>query len=384
MPKRGENIRKRKDGRWEARFICGYKPDGKAKYKSVYGGSYLETKQKLLKSTEKLNTETLPVLCKSMSFREALFLWLQNRKIKLRPQTYAKYSQMITNHLAEKIGGLKISKVDVSHLNSFLEDKIKNGRLDKKGGLSLSYVKTLVFIVQATLNFSVVNGYCSPMRGPISALPKKKFEYPVLSLDEQKRIEQHMLSDTDGTKLGVLLCLYTGLRIGELCGLRWEDIDFQHKTISIHRTVYRTVNENNNVGEPKTKLVVGEPKTISSYRVIPLPTFLQTLLQSHKESSSSEWVIADNGFNCFDPRTYQYRFQKYLKDCAISKRNFHALRHAFATCCIEAGMDIKSLSEILGHANVNITLNTYVHSSMEQKQYQMELLFSNKGHALGQ
>jgi len=384
MPRRGENIRKRKDGRWEGRYISGHQQGGKANYKSVYGKSYLETKRKLSQFAEKKGVDSNFDSYKDMNFRETLFLWLDNRRIKLRPQTHAKYSQLIENHLAETIGKMKTSKIEATHLNDFLEEKINNGRLDKKGGLSLSYIKTLIFIIQSTIDFSVAQGYCSPMRGSISSLPKKKVDYPVFSIDEQDRIEQHMLSDTDGTKLGVLICLYTGLRIGELCGLRWSDIDFCHDTISVHRTVYRTVNENKNIGEPKTKLIVGEPKTISSYRIIPIPSSLQVLLRTHLRKSSSEWVISDGDNGFFDPRTYQYRFQKYLRDCVVPKKKFHALRHAFATRCVEVGMDIKSLSEILGHASVNITLNIYVHSSIKQKQSQMELLVANRGQIRGQ
>ena len=383
MPKRGENIRKRKDGRWEGCFISNYLPDGKAKYQSVYGKSYLETKRKLLQSTEKQSNGALPESCKSMSFREVLFLWLNNRKIKLRPQTYAKYSQMIENHLAKTIGSQKISKINTSYLNKLLEEKINCGRLDKNGGLSTSYVKTLIFIIQSAIEFAVAQGYCQPMRGEISTLPKKKTDYPVFSFDEQLRLESHMQEDMDGTKLGVLICLYTGLRIGELCGLQWSDIDFRKNTISVHRTVYRTINDNSDVGEPKTKLVAGEPKTISSYRDIPIPSSLLSLLQSYKKYSSSKWVVADDNMEFLDPRTYQYRFQRYLKDCAVPERNFHALRHAFASRCIEVGMDVKSLSEILGHASVNITLNTYVHSSMDQKRSQIELLVSNRSQITG-
>ena len=383
MPKRGENIRKRKDGRWEGRHIIDYKPDGAAKYHSVYGKSYLETKQKLLLSIETLRINALPEPCKSMNFREALFLWLENKRLKLRSQTYAKYLKLIENHLAETIGGVKLSKVDVLLLNGFLENKIKNGRVDQKGGLSLSYVKTLIFIIRSAIDFSAEHGYCRPLRGPICTLPKKITDYPVFTLDEQDRIERYMMAETDGTKLGVLICLYTGLRIGELCGLQWSDIDFRQNTVSIHRTVYRTVNENSGADMPKTKLVAGEPKTLSSHRTIPIPSSLMILLQSYKGMSSSEWVIADGNLGFLDPRTYQYRFQRYLKDCAVPIRNFHALRHAFASRCVEVGMDIKSLSEILGHANSAITLSTYVHSSLEQKRSQMELLVSNRGQNSG-
>ena len=138
MPKRGENIRKRRDGRWEGRYIVGYKPDGKTKFQSVYGKNYLEIKRKLLQATEKLPAGALPNSCKSMNFREVLFLWLENRKLKLRPLTYAKYTQMIEKHLSETIGSYSITRIDISIINGFLEEKINSGRLDQNGGLSTS------------------------------------------------------------------------------------------------------------------------------------------------------------------------------------------------------------------------------------------------------
>jgi len=384
MSKRGENIRKRKDGRWEGRCIKSYGPDGKAQHQSVYGKSYLETKRKLLQVREKQVAGALPNSCKSMSFREVLFLWLESRKIKLRLQTYTKYSQMIEKHLAETIGAHKVSKIDVSQLNSFLEEKIKNGRLNNTGGLSTSYVKTLTFIIQSAIKFAATHGYRSPLRGAISELPKKKVDYAIFNLDEQLRLENYVQTNMDGTKLGVLICLHTGLRIGEICGLKWSDIDFRQNIISVRRTVYRVTNQDREADEPKTRLVVGEPKTNSSYRVIPIPSYLLQILVRYRKQSLSEWVVADDRFRFFDPRTYQYRFQKYLKDCAIPRRNFHALRHVFATRCVEVGVDIKSLSEMLGHANVNITLNTYVHSSLEQKHSQIELLGTIRGQNKGQ
>ena len=384
MPKRGENIRKRKDGRWEGRFINGYKSDGKAKYQSVYGKSYLETKRKLIQASENSSAKEFTGSCKGMSFREVLFLWLDSRRIKLRPQTYDKYSWMIEKHLAETMGGCKIAKIEIYYLNNFLEEKIKNGRLDRQGGLSASYVKTLIFIMRSAIDFAVAYGYCQPLRGEICELPRKKADYPVFSREEQMQLENHMQSDMDGTKLGVLICLHTGLRIGEICGLKWSDIDFRQRTLSVSRTIYRISNQDRLAGEPKTKLVEGEPKTLSSYRVIPIPSYLYILMLKYRQISSSEWIVSDNAFGFIDPRTYQYRFQRYLKDCAISKRNFHALRHTFATRCIEVGVDIKSLSEMLGHASVNITLNTYVHSSLEQKRSQIELLGAIRGQELGQ
>ena len=384
MSKRGENIRKRKDGRWEGRFISGYKPDGKAKYQSVYGCNYLEVKQKLLQALERLKTGALPESCKSMSFREALFLWLQNRKSKLRPQSYSKYERIIKNHLVENIGNHKLNKIDVSELNGFIDEKIHKGRLNEQGGLSISYVRTMVFIIRSTVEFAVTQKYCPPLYGSIGELPQRKQSRFVFSADEQMRLENYIQADMDGPKLGVLICLYTGLRIGEICGLKWSDVDFFQNTVTVQRTVYRAENKTDGTGHPKTKLIAGAPKTISSNRTIPIPSYLIPLLADYKNESQSEWVVADNNSGIPDPRTYQYRFKRYLRECSLQYRSFHTCRHAFATRCVEVGMDVKSLSEMLGHANINTTLNLYVHSSMNQKRTQIEMLSAIRGQKTGQ
>jgi integrase len=130
-------------------------------------------------------------------------------------------------------------------------------------------------------------------------------------------------------------------------------------------------------------LTVGEPKTPSSFRVIPIPSFLSPLLLEHKKKTCSEWVVAINDYGIPDPRSYQYKYKKILENCSVPYKNFHSCRHTFASRCIEVGVDIKSLSEMLGHASVNITLDTYVHSSLDQKRSQIELLGINRGQNKG-
>jgi len=200
----------------------------------------------------------------------------------------------------------------------------------------------------------------------------KKNNLNVLSIKEQEILEKNIMTDCDERKLGVLLSLYTGLRIGEVCGLKWDDIDFSTNTIHIHQTIERVTNVDEKGKGRKTKLVVGEVKTVSSNRIIPIPKSLLLLLKEY--ANRNNYVIPGKSYPYIDPRTYQYTFQRYLKQCNLRKINYHVLRHTFATRCVESGMDIKTLSEILGHANVNITLNTYVHSSIEQKRIQLDKL----------
>lgn len=379
MPKRGENIRKRKDGRWEGRFIKDRSPDGKAKYASVYGKSSFEVKKKLTEALDTQNTMASSGRSKELCFREVLFLWLQNNKIKLRPQTHSKYAYLIESHIIPKIGSCKLTKLNSVVINGFLEEKSASGRLDGKGGLSASYVKTIAFIINSAIELAVSERLRQPLYSEIIKPSSKKKELEVLNIREQAILENYIITNLDSSKLGVLICLHVGLRIGEICGLKWNDFDFNNNTVHIRRTIERIKNMNREKGEPKTILVEGETKTISSDRILPVPSYLLDSLQQVMASSNSDYVIDGATHDFIDPRTYQYRFHKYLDDCKIRGINFHALRHTFATRCIEVGVDIKTLSELLGHASVNITLNTYVHSSMEMKRNQIEMLSSIRG-----
>ncbi len=373
MPRRGENIHKRKDGRWEGRYVKQRDLSGKATYGSVYAKSYLEVKRKLTEINCMVQNNTLPAERKRVTFREILYLWLENNRIKLKPQTYADYNYMIESHIIPDIGSITITMIDAKFINALLLQKSINGRLDGKGGLSASYIKKISFIIVATLEFAVKENYCQPIKGDIIRPAKSKKELEILTISEQTALENYISPNIDERKLGVLLSLYIGLRIGEVCGLRWCDIDFETRTIHIRHTIERIKVVGAKTGEPKTKLLMCDVKTISSNRILPIPPNLFFLLLKFRADDKS-FILKGNTYDYTDPRICQYSFQRYLSACNIRKVNYHALRHTFATRCIESGMDIKSLSEMLGHASVNITLNTYVHSSLEHKRSQLETM----------
>lgn len=194
-------------------------------------------------------------------------------------------------------------------------------------------------------------------------------EIQVLSIKEQKLLRDYLVTDLDKTKFGILLCLYTGIRIGELCALRWEHLNLDQGVLSIQETMQRVKNVSN-AGSSKTHITITTPKSKCSIRDIPLPSFLIELAKS-VESSPKAFILTGSKTKFIEPRTLQNRFKKITLECNIRGVNYHALRHTFATRCIEVGFEIKSLSEILGHANVNITLNRYVHSSFKLKQENM-------------
>lgn len=173
---------------------------------------------------------------------------------------------------------------------------------------------------------------------------------------EQKRLLNYLKENMSLTSLGIFLSLYMGLRIGELCGLKWSDVDFQHKTLHIKRTVQRITSTD---GIRKTKIVISTPKSTSSFRDIAIPDFLMDYFRMFREKN--DFYILSGLDKPVEPRTMQYRYKKILQVADIENHNYHKLRHTFATNCAEHGFDIKTLSTVLGHSSVNLTLNRYVH-----------------------
>ncbi|MDE5754797.1 MAG: site-specific integrase, partial [Oscillospiraceae bacterium] len=213
-----------------------------------------------------------------------------------------------------------------------------------------------------------IYGYHNPLENVI--LPKsEKKETVLLSHAEQEILCYTIQKQQDSTGIAVLLSYYTGLRIGEVCGLRWSDINFEKNSLTVSRTVQRITEKNDNHA---THLLIGTPKSKTSVRIIPLPKFLMNILSKHKIKTDA--YILSQTASPVEPRTLQYRFKSLLKRANLPSVKFHALRHMFASNCIKLGFDVKTLSEILGHSAVETTLNRYVHASIEQKIACMNLL----------
>ena len=194
----------------------------------------------------------------------------------------------------------------------------------------------------------------------------------VLTIQEQKKLTSLLLDSTDLYKLGILISLYTGIRIGELCALKWENINLSNKTLKINETMQRIQNMNPNENT-KTKIVITEPKSSGSIRDIPIPVFLIPVIKEFQDKPDT-YLLTGKRNKYIEPRTMQNCFKRFIKESGLRSVNYHALRHTFATRCVEVGFELKSLSEILGHSNVNITLNRYVHSSFELKSINMNKL----------
>lgn len=367
MPRRGENIRKRKDGRWEARYPKGKNKKGCTVYGAVYGATYREAKEKRRQLLE--NPPAPKIDLAGNTFGNLLALWIADNKVRLKASTVYRYQYLIDTHILPELGSKSMDNITSLVINSFLADKMQHGRLDGSGGLSAAYVRSITLVISSALRFGIEQGLCSITGLKISkptVIPK---ELPMLSVSQQRTLESLLLTNTDETKLGVMISLYTGLRIGEICALTWNDIDLKNKVIYVRNTVVRVKSIEGELS--KTHLCIDTPKTAASLRCIPICSSLLPVLSLCAAKSTSQYV-ASSTTDFVSPRTYDYRFKKLLDTCQIPHINYHALRHTFATRCIEAGVDVKSLSEILGHGDVSITLNTYVHSSMDLKRNQLE------------
>ncbi len=372
MPRRGENIRKRKDGRWEARYIKGYREDGTARYGSLYAGSYAAAKEKKAAALAQASLSRGAGACMPVVFDGIITEWLSCQRHSVKEPTYLHYRRLADTHIRPELGGVRVRQFTQETLARYVDHKLTGGRLDGTGGLSVKTVRDLLALVRQIIAFAAEKGYMG--RVTVKSPKKASTEIQILSRREQERLERCLNSDPDDAcRFGVYLCLYTGLRIGEVCGLRWGDIRLDSGTLSVRRTIQR-VEETDPLAARKTKILIGAPKTQASLRDIPLPTFLLDQLRAFSGTVLPGAYLLTGEGRYMEPRGLYNRYRGYLRECGIGEHTFHALRHTFATRCIENGFDAKSLSEILGHASVNITLQRYVHSSLELKRTHMERL----------
>lgn len=373
MARTGENIYKRKDGRWEARYIASYDGNGKAKYKYLYAKTYADVKVKLLKAQSEIFSASIIEKSKDKERYEIwLFEWLRKKKLSVKESTYIRYQNIIKNHINPELGKFPINKISTELIENFIDSKLKNGRLDGKGGLSPKTMSDILVLIKESFKYAQASGVFTICCFEQISFKKTNHEMRVLSVAEQKRLITVLFNDIDTYKLGVFICLYTGIRIGELCALQWKNISFSEKTLKVEHTMQRLQCEDTNALH-KTKIIVTEPKSNAALRIIPLPTFVLETIKPFA-SSPNTYVLSGECKSVIEPRTMQNKFKGYLIAGKIEHANFHSLRHTFATRCVEAGFDAKTLSEILGHSSVKITLERYVHSSIQLKRSNMNKL----------
>lgn len=363
MSKRGENIYKRKDNRWEGRYIRGRDESGKAQLGYVYAQSYNEVKHKLAlakasaKEPQKRTKKDLEYYLEG---------FLSYCKTNVKPSTLAKYRVIISNHIIPEIGSLL-----PQNLSSAIVDSLSTKLMSEKG-LSPKSVRDILSVLKSAVKY--IKRQTDGAIGEIEFVypRERKKEMRVLSKEEQERLVAFLISDMDKVKFGILLALLTGMRIGELCALRWENIS--QSSVRINETMQRLANYEDVSTDKKTRIEIGDAKSESSKREIPLTSYAAALCQEWREDNPMAYVLTGSEYKFMEPRALQYKFSRFAEACNLKDVHFHSLRHTFATRCVEVGFEVKSLSEVLGHSSVKITLDRYVHSSPELKRMNMEKL----------
>ena len=300
-----------------------------------------------------------------MNYIDWLGQWLENYiRPSVKVRTYERYRLIIEQHIKDKIGGIDSDCLSPLVLQSFITELLQSGNKKTGKGLSANSVNAVITVIQSSLKTAHMLGLTAEYTADKLKRPKLK-EKPVecFTLAEQKQIERSILNGKKDKLYGIILCLYSGLRIGELMALQWSDIDFVKGVLTVSKSCH----------DGKNGLIIDEPKTANSRRMIPLPKQLMPILKGIKKKSDSSSVVSANG-STISVRSYQRSFELLLKKLKIPHKGFHSLRHTFATRAIECGMDVKTLSEILGHKNPTVTLNRYAHSLMEHKADMMNRL----------
>ncbi len=301
-----------------------------------------------------------------MKLKELLEVWLERyMKHTIKIRTYNRYKSICELHLIKDLGEYELDELKPNVLQDFLLKKIDNK-------YSTNTIKGIVSVLKQSLRLAITlefvdKEYCSNLKMPSS----EEKEISVFTKKEQQIIESFCLNHKKSNYIGIVICLYTGIRLGELLALTWDDIDFNSNLLTINKTSYSAKVDG------KTQIIVDKPKTKKSNRVIPLPNQLVKLLKIIKKKSNSKYVITTRNSGMVGNRSYQRTFKFILKKVNVPYRNFHSLRHTFATNAIELGMDVKTLAEILGHTNAMITLNRYSHSLLNYKIEMMNKLGKN-------
>ncbi|MCD8054616.1 MAG: site-specific integrase [Lachnospiraceae bacterium] len=304
-------------------------------------------------------------------FRDVADEWLVVKKTVVRESTCTCYAFLVERHLLPSLGTLPVGKINSSCLADFLDQQKRSGRLSG-GVLSDKTISDIKAVLLQILRFAKRKGLIDTVP-EYRAAASRPPEISVLTKQEQKKVEAQAMKEDTAFSLGIFLSLYGGLRIGEVCGLQWNDFDFQNGTVRIHKTVQR-VAETGGASAAKTKVVIGTPKTDCSVRTIPLPVDVFHYLAAHQ--GVGDCYVLTGSIRYMEPRVCLDRYKRLLRRAGVADHTFHTLRHTFATRCVESGVDVKSLSEIMGHSDVKITLQRYVHPSMDAKKAEVNKLSS--------
>lgn len=299
-----------------------------------------------------------------ITFSKGCDEWLIYKQNTVKESSYLNYKFKINKYLIPDLGNKTLTELVKYDMNEYIIKKKNQNRMTENILKDcVMFLKSILRFLKRKYRMDFDLDFCYRLNGNIN-------EIVVFNEKEKQKLYKYLMKSNKVKTLGVLISLYAGLRIGEVCGLKWEDIDFENKILNIRRTVQRVY-----LGKNESKIIVTTPKSKKSVRKIPLSKVLINKLRPLSNMfSKNDYILTGSLDKCYEPLVYRYTYRVVLKNSNISYRKYHCLRHTFATRCIRVGMDIKSLSEVLGHSSIGITLSTYVHSSFEVKKKYIDKL----------
>lgn len=369
MSRKGENIYKRKDGRWEGRYLKRL-PDGTKRYGYVYARTYRETREKLHKAAAQWQSDPqLPredaTLLSAMARR-----WLESLAGQVKESTFVKYHSALQLHILPALGNVHVEDMTHEGIEAF-SLRLLRGEGTGRKPLAPRTVSDILCVLRSILRFARRNGAKVPCDGSSVRIRRPVVQMRVLTRKEQEKLCKFLYQDLNPRNVGILLSLFAGLRVGELCALRWEDIALGERILYVRHTLHRI--QRLDPEGPRTCIVITSPKSRTSERMIPLPEDLARIMEALPGQRRGYFLTGREDVWA-EPRIMQYHFHRVLEKCGIADANYHALRHTFATRCVELGFDVKSLSELLGHSTVSMTMDRYVHPTLEHKRSNMQRL----------
>lgn len=370
MARRGENIYRRKDGRYEGRYVIGKTAKGKTRFGYVYARQFSEARRLLLeKKAEQQRKTGRPAGARRITVAKWMRTWMESELLgSVKPSSYQVYLRQFERHVLPALGGYALSELTQGIVHGFVMQL-------EASNLARSTAKGIYRLLAAAMRSAQEEGLIlkNPCR-KIRVQREERAAQRALSRQEQEALCAQPEGQAD---LPALLSLYTGMRLGEICGLKWTDVDWERQTIAVRRTAQR-VARLDPTGGGRTMLMVGSTKSLRSERVLPAPAFLLERLKERRAETASEYIFGVSN-RAAEPRTLQRRFRRQMERLGITGVHFHTLRHSFATRLLELGIDVKTVSALLGHRSAKTTLDFYAHVLIDRQRSAMERLAASWG-----